>query len=161
MSNHRDAEVVLASFIKKMTKLGEHRGWSFREGIIDDFRKIGVIPKNLQLYSISKGNKEYSLFIKVSLSSPAFWGVSVKWQEILQKLKKVSTSANREWAVILLNRPEAGYLLSSDELLPLLSRLSVSGPGSGDIKIHERDVNPNHKFLYIEDLLEKLKIWIA
>lgn len=158
MSNHRDAKVVLTSFIQKMTNLCEARGWSFREGIIDDFRKIGYIPRNLQLYSLSIENKEYSLFIKVSLSSPAFWGISVKWQEFSQKFKEASTSANRDWAVILLKRPEAGYLLCSDKLLALLSRLNVSGPGSGDIKIHERDVTPNHKFLYIEDLLEKLNI---
>ncbi len=125
-----------------------------------EFMKSPLGRQNVNLYVLTtkdKNGKWYWLFIHVS-TSVGFWGVSADWQGRINDITQKVQSAHMDWAVVLLNTPEEGYLICSDEFLKLIKHLYVGGYGKGQIKILERDLKPMWRFNNLETIFEKLTL---
>lgn len=160
---------LLKDFVIRMQSLSESRGYHFSKGCKGGIADIisesvgadknrGISPAKLQLYTLSKQNKNYRFFINTSNISPAFWGVNEKWRLILEEKIKVVDPLD-DWFVVLLNGAENGYLYRSNEFLKLMERLYVGGPSQyQQIKIKEEKLDRQHYFYNLKNLFNKLEL---
>ena len=160
---------ILNDFVIRMQSFSENKGYHFSKGckggIADIFsesfgldKNRGISPAKLQLYTLSKQNKNYRFFIKTSSISPAFWGISDKWRLILEEKIKVVDPLD-DWFVVLLKGAENGYLYRSNEFLNLMERLYVGGPSKNkEIKIIEKKCDSQYYFSSLENLFNKLEL---
>lgn len=130
-------KVVLNEFIANLKTISVQRGYEFFPEKI--FGK-------LQTYILHIPNttppKRYFLFIHVSTIETGFWGVSLDWQEGIEKF--TISRGNFDWAIVLLSSSNRGFLLPSKDFIEIAAGLSICH--NRYIKIEEKHIPLRYEF---------------
>jgi hypothetical protein len=112
---------------------------------------LGATRRSYHLLEIYTRKKPTVLYVKESNSSPGFWGLTKNQLDQLDKARV------RWFAVLLLRSNNAGYLLSSNDVINRVKDGTFELSKDGDHKVNERtDLNPNMAFRGIKDLLGRV-----
>jgi hypothetical protein len=137
---------LLEQFLSNLKTNLEQKGFDF------DFK---LIKRHLHLYRFDDHHKPYFLFIRESLCG--FWEISPNWQEISHLIP----SENRNWAVILLQKPSGenhplGFLMPSSDFVKMTSGFRINRMGR--IKIHQKDLSSKNRFNNWESFFRLLSL---
>jgi hypothetical protein len=136
----KESKRLLSEFLLDLRTLSQEKGYQFNSEPSLSF------AKQLQLYEFHANNRTYNLFIRVSVEQ-GFWGVSSQYQEIFDLISR--RKENKDWAVILLERPlgrnyPLGYVLVKNEFLKLKPELSIDH--NLEIKIEKKHLSLKYRF---------------
>lgn len=104
------------------------------------------------ILTLKGGASEQLIYVKVRSKGPGFWGITKNRLNLLR-------AAEREWCVVLLlESPQTGYLLPSNEVERCVGQNLWRRSPDGDFKIHEAQLSRQSYFQSFQEFAGRLGV---